>query len=48
MLLLGREPEPAASLLSDSSGGSERGLEDAVKGLPGVLVPSDLDVLAGP
>lgn len=35
---------PLASLKSDSSGGSERGLEVAVSGLPGGLVSSSFSL----
>ena len=34
------------SLLSDSSGGSERGLDVVVNGLPGGLVPSAVEAAA--
>jgi hypothetical protein len=38
--------DPALSLFSDSSGGSESGLEVVVKGLPGGLVPSAVEAAA--
>lgn len=37
---------PALSLFSDSSGGSDRGLDVVVKGLPGGLVPSAVEAAA--